>query len=442
MEKKKLYKNHMAVHWHKMFEDANGVPALEATLNEKASLVGRIGLIMLSCGTGAYRVRQSMNFAASFLGITCSADIGLTTISYTCFDGTRHATQILTLANTGINTDKLMSMEAFVWMLEERSGEYSVEHLHAILDDIEKKKGHYGAWGVALGAAAACAAFTYLLGGGIQEMVCAFLGAGAGQFLRKKMHEHSLTLFACIFASVALACCVYTGSIRLAELLIGTAPGHESGFICSMLFVIPGFPLITGGIDMAKLDLKSGMERILYALLIILVATLTGWISASILKVRPSDLMTPHLGFALTNVLRLIASFIAVIGFSTLYNSPPKMAAAAGIAGMFANTLRLLLIDVTPVPFSAAAFLGAFTAGMIASLIKSRLGYPRISLTVPSIVIMVPGLFMYRGIYHLSAMNLTDSGQPLVRAILIVTALPLGLITARILTDPSFRHCS
>jgi len=43
-----------------------------------------------------------------------------------------------------------------------------------------------------------------------------------------------------------------------------------------MLFVIPGFPLITGGIDLAKLDLRSGLERFTYALLIILMATITG----------------------------------------------------------------------------------------------------------------------------------------------------------------------
>ena len=33
-----------------------------------------------------------------------------------------------------------------------------------------------------------------------------------------------------------------------------------------MLFVIPGFPLITGGLDMAKIDFPSGIQRVAYVL--------------------------------------------------------------------------------------------------------------------------------------------------------------------------------
>ena len=44
-----------------------------------------------------------------------------------------------------------------------------------------------------------------------------------------------------------------------------------------MLFVIPGFPLITGGLDMAKIDFPSGIQRVAYVLCIILMATLAGW---------------------------------------------------------------------------------------------------------------------------------------------------------------------
>ena len=64
------------------------------------------------------------------------------------------------------------------------------------------------------------------------------------------------------------------------------------------------------------------------------------------------------------------------------------MAAAAGLISAVANTLRLELVSLTPMPGAAAAFIGALAAGLLASLIKKYLGYPRISLTVPSIVIM------------------------------------------------------
>ena len=37
--------------------------------------------------------------------------------------------------------------------------------------------------------------------------------------------------------------------------------------------------------------------------------------------------------------------------------------------------------------------------------LKSAAGYPRISVTVPSIVIMVPGLYFYRAIYNLGILD-------------------------------------
>ena len=61
---------------------------------------------------------------------------------------------------------------------------------------------------------------------------------------------------------------------------------------------------------------------------------------------------------------------------------------------------------------------------------------------MPSIVIMVPGLYLYRGVYNLGEMSLTPSASWLASALLIILALPLGLIFARIITDRSFRHCT
>ena len=65
-----------------------------------------------------------------------------------------------------------------------------------------------------------------------------------------------------------------------------------------------------------------------------------------------------------------------------------------------------------------------------------------ISITVPSIVIMVPGLYLYRAIYNLGIMSLNVSASWFAAAILIIVALPLGLIFARILTDKMFRYCT
>lgn len=443
MQLDQLRKNHMDVLWHE-YTDAGGEnrPVTEASLTEKASIIGRVGIMLLSCGTGAWRVRSSMNTLAEVMGITCTADIGLMSIEYTCFDGEDGYTQALCLTNTGVNTSKLNRLEKFIRNFEKEGKHISGEQLHQLLDEIEKIHGLYSPVALGMAAALACGGFTFLLGGGPIEMLCAFIGAGVGNYVRCKLTKHHFTLFLCIVSSVSLACFTYAGFLKLAEILWGISVQHEAGYICAMLFIIPGFPFITSGIDLAKLDMRSGMERLAYAILVILVATMAAWIMALILHLQPVDFPKICLTSEEQVIFRLLASFCGVFGFSIMFNSPPGLAAVAAGIGAVANTLRLEFVDLTGMTPAVAAFIGALTAGILASLIKNRAGYPRISVTVPSIVIMVPGLYLYRGFYNLGMMSLSVSASWFASAMLIVMALPLGLIFARILTDRSFRYCT
>ena len=443
MQLDQLRKNHMDVLWHE-YTDAGGEnrPVTEASLTEKASIIGRVGIMLLSCGTGAWRVRSSMNTLAEVMGITCTADIGLMSIEYTCFDGEDGYTQALCLTNTGVNTSKLNRLEKFIRNFEKEGKHISGEQLHQLLDEIEKIHGLYSPVALGMAAALACGGFTFLLGGGPIEMLCAFIGAGVGNYVRCKLTKHHFTLFLCIVSSVSLACFTYAGFLKLAEILWGISIQHEAGYICAMLFIIPGFPFITSGIDLAKLDMRSGMERFAYAILVILVATMAAWIMALILHLQPVDFPKICLTSEEQVIFRLLTSFCGVFGFSIMFNSPPGLAAVAAGIGAVANTLRLEFVDLTGMPPAVAAFIGALTAGILASLIKNRAGYPRISVTVPSIVIMVPGLYLYRGFYNLGMMSLSVSASWFASAMLIVIALPLGLIFARILTDRSFRYCT
>ena len=401
-----IIKNHMEVYWHDYASASKGVPITEAGLVEKASVIGRTGLMLLECGTGAWRVRSSMNTLSRELGVTTTADIGLLSIEFTCFDGDQCYTQSLCLTNTGVNTSRLNRLEHFVNDFDREGKFMTGEELHSHLDEIERIHGLYSPIALGFAAALACSCFTFLLGGGIVEMLCAFCGAGIGNFVRCKLTKHHFTLFLGITASVCSASLVYAILLKLAEVLFAVSAQHEAGYICSMLFIIPGFPFITSGIDLAKLDMRSGLERLAYAILIILVATMTAWIMALLLHLQPVQF--PALSLTLPEEI----------------------------------VFRLELVSLAGFPPAVAAFLGALLAGLLASCLKSAAGYPRISVTVPSIVIMVPGLYFYRAIYNLGILSLMDSATWFADAILIIVALPLGLIFARIVTDKTFRYCT
>lgn len=321
--------------------------------------------------TGAWRVRSSMNELSELMEVTCTADIGLMSINYTCFDGDNSFSQSLCLTSTGVNTSQLNRLEKFVIDFKSDHLNQSCEEIHSLLDDIEKIHGLYTPNTLAAAAALACGAFTFLLGGGVVEMLCAFVGAGIGNYIRCRLSQKHYTLFLCITASVSAACLTFTGMLKL-------------------------------------LEIAFSVNLLLWQLVL----------------------------------LRLLMSFCGVLGFSLMFNSPIKLAMATGIIGAVSNTIRLEFIDLAAFPPAVAAFICAFIAGILASTLKGVAGYPRISITVPSIVIMVPGLYLYRGFYNLGIMELSTAASWLSSALLIILALPLGLIFARIITDKTFRYCT
>ena len=97
MVKDNIIPNHMDIYtrYLRVTGHVKDKPITEASVPVKAALIGRVGLMLLSCGTGAWRVRSSMNAISEQLGVTCTSSIGLMTIVYTCFDGHKTFTNSL-----------------------------------------------------------------------------------------------------------------------------------------------------------------------------------------------------------------------------------------------------------------------------------------------------------------------------------------------------------
>ena len=330
----------------------------------------------------------------------------------------------------------------------EHRREVTVRQAHERLDMIEHRKPLYSPAFAGLASACACAAFVFLLGGGPYDMIGAFVGAGLGHWLRRRMFVHHLNQFFVTFICVSVAALACTGMLRLIGLFDPVALQHDTAYIGAMLFVIPGFPMITGGLDMAKIDFPSGIQRVAYVLCIVLIATLAGWMVASIVHLNPQGFEPLGLNPVIECLLRMVFAFIGVWGFSVMFNSPQRMCLVAAVIGMITDTLRLEIVDMG-VPAEAGAFIGALLAGLLASawrssvrrgLLPPHLGYPRICMTVPSIVIMVPGMYMYRAMFYLGAFDTLHALDWAFRAFMVIICLPIGLVMARVLTDKSWRY--
>lgn len=328
------------------------------------------------------------------------------------------------------------------------SAPLTVRQVHDRLDLIKNRKPLYKPWFAGLASAVACASFAFLLGGGAYDMLGAFIGAGIGHYVRRRMFMHHLNQFVVTFIAVAVGALSCIASLRLVGCFDPAALHHNTAYIGSVLFVIPGFPLITGGLDIAKIDFPSGIQRLCYTMAIILMGTLAGWMVASLVQLNPQGFTPLGLNPWLNAVLRMITAFAGVWGFSVLFNSPQRMCFVAGIIGAITDTLRLTMADFG-IAAEIAAFTGALLAGLLASAWRAvvhrgwapqYLGYPRIGLTVPSIVIMVPGLYMYRAMFYLGQFNTLPALDWTFRAFMVIICLPLGLAVARVITDKSWRY--
>lgn len=241
-------------------------------------------------------------------------------------------------------------------------------------------------------------------------------------------------------AAAAASCAVYAGTMKLAELLFSVPPHNGAGYICAVLFLVPGFPFITSMLDFAKLDMFSGLERLMYSIIVMSVATMCAWASALIFGLEPQGLTGLEVSLILQIILRLAASFAVVFGFSMMFNSTYRMAAVAGLVGMVSNVIRIELIELLRVPIVIAAFIGALIAGLAATPITKKTGYPRVSITIPSVIASVPGFVIYEAVYNIGTYNAGAGLVALVKAGAIIFAVGLGIIFARFISDPQFRH--
>lgn len=391
----------------------------------------RVGRLALAAGHGSYRVKSHMERVGRAIGLDrVDALVTLTEITTTSARGPIFRTEVSEVRKVGINADRLAELERYVGDLPP----------HTSLDDVERELGRiarkqplYSPLVNALSAGFACAAFALLNQRGPLECAAVLIAATLGQGLRRLLLHRGINQFGVTMLAAAVASLVYFGLVSALSTFLDES-GHHSGYISAVLFLVPGFALVTGALDLARLDFSAGISRLTYAVMILASAALAVWGVSAIAGLDPE----PGPPYQLPPVpywsLLTVASFLGVLGFALMFNSPWRMALAAASVGMVANVVRLLLVNVDVVPQAAAAG-AALLVGILAAYVAPRLRFPRVTVSVPAVVIMVPGVTVYRAVYEFNAGSTSLALGYAVDAGLVVVALAIGLAVARMLTD-------
>lgn len=407
-------------------------------LSRQSGAVLRVGKAMLSSGTGSYRVKSAMQQVARALGLDrLEAHVTLTEITTTSHRGLQFRTEVAEVRTVGVNAHRLGELTKMADSLERGT---TVEDVDREVDRIEAIPTLHSNLANATFAAMACGAFAFLNDGGPIEVIGAFLGAGAGQYLRRWFLRRQFNQFATTMMAAAASSLVYLGFVFALDASVGVvAASHQAGFMSAVLYLVPGFPLVTAALDLAKMDFSAGVARTTYALLILISAGLSVW-SVTWATGLSADPVTPMvIPLVLQICLRALASGIGVLGFALMFNSTIRMAMGAAMIGMVTNVLRLQLADAG-VAMQAATMVAALVVGLLAALVAPRLNVPRITVSVPAVVIMVPGAAVYRTILGLNDGNVQEAVSFGFEALFVVICISVGLAAARVLTDHTWAY--
>ena len=406
----------------------------QQAMGVEADAVLRLGLLMVAAGTGGYRVIRAMKRAARAMGFDrLDAEISITSVVCTFHRGVSFRTVVATQPAPAVDASRIEALEHLTHHLPNRM---SANALTMCLDDIVHSVTHrWSRPALMVAAGAACAAFALLNYFPAEGAAAVAVAAACGQLVRMILASRHLNQLGVVAVAAATSCLVFyllNWALPLTH-LPDDARAFAAGYIAAVLYLIPGFPLFSSMLDLSRFDITAGLTRLCYAMAVITAATMSVALVSAMTGLSPLSIDAPT-PTARWYLLAAVASFVGVGGFALLFNSSRRMVLFAASIGMVANMVRLVMIDAGVQP-QYAAYTGGVVVGLLGAVITARTTLPRITMTVPASVIMIPGTAMYRAVHFLNSGDIDQALSNAATAGLIIVWISAGLVTARILTD-------
>lgn len=221
-----------------------------------------VGGILQGAGASSGRVRITLARMASAYGF--ESRIAITPRSVvlalqssdgrTVFNGTGGTDQ------QGLDFEKVSGISELSWAVAGDSR--PLDQLREALDALNQAR-PYPRPVVLAGAGCAGAAFCFTFGGGAVEMGICFIATVCGLYARQQMHRCRFNQYLCVYGGSAVASIVAGAFLKSA---LDVKP--EIAFATSVLFLVPGVPLINAFTDLLDGNTLNGMVRSVHAVVV------------------------------------------------------------------------------------------------------------------------------------------------------------------------------
>lgn len=235
-------------------------------LKEDSQLVGNIlleiGAALMSSGASTNRIRVTMERIARGLGYGIDLLITQRALMLTINekDQQHFFSRLKRISPHGVNYRIVSGISHLSWKVMEEN--WTVAQINAELLRL-KSLPHYPRLVILGCVGLAGAAFCRIFGGGPIEMSVAFAATVIGLFVRQEATRLKFNPYLCVFFA-AFAASFIAGLAE--QFQIGADP--DKAFATSVLFLVPGVPLINSVSDLMDGNIQNGIVRAMNGLMI------------------------------------------------------------------------------------------------------------------------------------------------------------------------------
>ncbi|MCU4164217.1 threonine/serine ThrE exporter family protein [Carboxylicivirga caseinilyticus] len=228
------------------------------------SILLEIGSLLMSYGANSMRIRVTLNRIAKAFGYNLELLITHRALMLHIDDkDDQHSfNQLKRTSPHGVNFRLVSGISNMSWRIV--SEKWSLDEIEKEIERL-KSLPHYPRIIILLLVSLADLSFCRLFGGGMIEMSIAFGATFVGLFVRQEAVKKTFNPYICIFFA-SLASSLISG--LAVKFNLGDHP--EYAFATSVLYLIPGVPLVNSFSDIIDGNIMNGIVRGMHGMVIVL----------------------------------------------------------------------------------------------------------------------------------------------------------------------------
>lgn len=229
----------------------------ETPLEEKVDLLLWTGQLLMQSGADSNRLERNLRRVTQFMGIKLEKmhmHITYTTLMITVSEGKKSFTKSQKCTRHAVNMTVISAISRLSVKVTREA--YTINEYRSEIERISKITHHYSRWFTIVAIGFGCGAFCQLLGGDWASSGFAVVASATALFVRQELFKRKINLYMTVAASA------FTATL-ISGLLAYTRWSIDPHFalLSSVLFLIPGVPLINSLDDMVDGYTMVGLTR-------------------------------------------------------------------------------------------------------------------------------------------------------------------------------------